>query len=74
MFVGLNDMAELPLDLIPGQKGKNRFTIARSWVQDMNEFAEANGLESRFKVELIPDIGHSMSRLMPYSQEALLVQ
>ena len=71
VIVGLNDTAELPADLIPGQKGKNRFTIARNWVQDMAAFAEANGLESHFKIELIPGIGHSMSSLLPYSQAAL---
>ena len=71
VIVGLNDTAELPADLIPGQKGVNRFTIARNWVQDMAAFAEANGLESHFKLELIPGIGHSMSGLLPYSQAAL---
>jgi len=74
VIVGLNDTAELPLDLIPGQKGKNRLTIARNWVQDMDAFAAANELESRFELELIPGIGHSMSQLIPYSQKALLSQ
>jgi len=40
----------------------------------MNEFAAANGLEGRFKKELIPNIGHSMGQLMPYSQAALIPQ
>jgi len=71
VIVGLNDTAELPKSLIPGQKGKNRYIIARNWVQDMAAFAEANGLESRFRLEIVPGIGHSMSGLMPYSQEAL---
>ena len=31
-------------------------------------FAEANGLESRFELEIIPGQGHSMSGLIPYSQ------
>ena len=72
VIVGLNDTSELPEDLIPGQKGKNRFTIARNWVQDMAEFAAENGLESRFKIEIIPGWGHSMGGLMPYSQAALV--
>jgi hypothetical protein len=72
VIVGLNDTAELPEDLIPGQKGKNRFTIARNWIRDMVEFAAANGLESRFKIEIIPGRGHSMSGLLPYSQAALV--
>ena len=72
VIVGLNDTAELPSSLIPGQKGKNRYVIARNWIKDMAAFAEANGLESRFKVALIPGQGHSMSGLMTYSQEALI--
>ena len=72
LIVGLNDTAELPSSLIPGQKGKNRFVIARNWIQDMAVFAEANGLESRFKLEIIPGQGHSMSGLIPYSQAALV--
>ena len=72
VIVGLNDTGELPPSLIPGQKGKNRFTIARNWVQDMAAFAQANGLESRFTLEIVPGIGHSMIGLMPYSQAALV--
>ena len=74
VIVGLNDTAELPLELIPGQKGRNRFEIAQNWIQDMDAFAEANGLKSRFKLEIIPGKGHSMSGLIPYSQEALVSQ
>jgi poly(3-hydroxybutyrate) depolymerase len=74
VIVGLNDTAELPRSLIPGQKGSNRYVIARNWVQDMAAFAEANGLESRFRLEIVPGIGHSMSGLMPYSQKALISQ
>ena len=74
VIVGLNDTSQLPEDLIPGQRGRNRFTIARNWVQDMAEFAAANGLESRFKIEIIPGRGHSMSGLMPYSQAALVFE
>jgi pimeloyl-ACP methyl ester carboxylesterase len=72
VIVGLNDTAELPTELIPGQKGKNRITIARNWIQDMNAFAASKGVESNFKLEFIPGVGHSMSRLLPYSQNALL--
>lgn len=72
VIVGLNDTAILPSTLIPGQKGKNRYVIARNWVQDMAAFAEANGLESRFKLELIPSQGHTMTGLILYSQEALV--
>lgn len=74
VIVGLNDLTELPSDLIPGQKGKNRCTIGRNWVKDMAVFAEANGLESRLRLEMIPGKGHSMSGLIPYSQEALISQ
>jgi poly(3-hydroxybutyrate) depolymerase len=74
VIVGLNDTGELPSFLIPGQKGKNRYVIARNWIQDMAAFAEANGLESRFELEIIPGHGHSMSGLLPYSQGALVSQ
>jgi pimeloyl-ACP methyl ester carboxylesterase len=72
VIVGLNDTAELPASLIPGQQGKNRFIIARNWIRAMVAFAEANGLDSRFKLELIPGHGHSMSGLIAYSQAALV--
>jgi poly(3-hydroxybutyrate) depolymerase len=74
VIVGLNDTGELPASLIPGQKGENRYVIARNWVADMATFAEANGLESRFRFMIVPGIGHSMTGLMPYSQEALVSQ
>lgn len=74
VIVGLEDRAELPLSLIPGQKGRNRFTIARNWVRDMAAFTEANGLESRFEVDIIPRQGHSMTGLLSYSQKALASQ
>ena len=70
VIVGLDDSAELPTHQIPGQKGKNRFTIARNWIKDMAAFAETFGLQSRFQLELVPGVGHSMSGLIPYSQQA----
>ena len=72
VIVGLNDTAELHSSLIPGQKGKNRYVIARNWVQDMAAFAEENGLESRFKLEIVPGQGHSMTGLIRHSQGALV--
>jgi pimeloyl-ACP methyl ester carboxylesterase len=72
VIVGLNDTAELPASLIPGQKGVNRYTIGRNWVQDMAAFAKENGLESQFTFEIIPGLGHTMTGLMPYSQNALV--
>ena len=69
VIVGLNDTAELTQ--YPGQKGNNRFGIARAWVLDMGKFAEENGFKSKFKIEIIPGKGHSMSQLIPYSQKAL---
>ena len=74
VIVGLNDNVELPSALIPGQKGKNRYVIAQNWIQDMAAFAAANGLESRFSLDLIPGQGHSMSGLISYSQDALIPQ
>ena len=72
VIVGLNDTGELPSYLIPGQKGRNRYVIARNWIADMAALAEANGLESHFKLEIVPGRGHSMSGLLPYSQAALV--
>lgn len=72
VIVGTNDMSELRADLIPGQNGRNRLAIAQNWVADMRSFAAENGRESSFAIEMIPGIGHSMSRLIPYSQKALL--
>jgi poly(3-hydroxybutyrate) depolymerase len=72
VIVGLNDTEELPVELIPGQKGRNRYIIAQNWIQDMATFAEANGLKSRFKLTIVPGRGHSMSGLIPYSQGALV--
>ena len=72
VIVGLSDTAELPAALIPGQGGKNRFTIGRSWIQAMATFAGENGLESCFTFEIIPGLGHTMTGLMPYSQGALI--
>ncbi|MBN1877435.1 MAG: hypothetical protein JXA33_24645 [Anaerolineae bacterium] len=72
VMVGLNDTAELPAALIPGQKGKNRYTIARNWVQDMAAFAETHSMESHFRLDLIPGQGHSMGGLLPYSQKAMM--
>ena len=72
VIVGLNDTAELPIELIPGQKGRNRYTIARNWVRDMAAFAEANEMESQLEFEIIPGKGHSMGGLLPYSQQAVI--
>jgi pimeloyl-ACP methyl ester carboxylesterase len=69
VIVGLEDTAEqLPW---PGQKGTNRFTIGRNWVNDMAGFAAEHGLESQFEFVMIPGKGHSMIGLASYSQSAL---
>ena len=70
VIAGLNDTAELPEELIPGQKGNNRCAIAGNWVEDMISFAEKHGVDSNFKIEFIPGIGHSMTGLLPYSLRA----
>ena len=69
VIVGLNDTAEQPER--PGQKGTTRITIGRNWAQDMNLFAQENGLECNYEFEVIPGKGHSMSGLVAYSQEAM---
>ncbi|MBI9051678.1 MAG: alpha/beta fold hydrolase [Anaerolineaceae bacterium] len=72
VIVGLDDTYQIPVDLLPGQKGTDRITIGRNWVTDMNAFAEANGVESQITLELFPGVGHSMSKLISFSQNALL--
>jgi len=71
VIVGLNDTGELPA--YPGQKGRNRFVIGRRWVQDMQDFADENGLESQIKFEMIPGKSHTMVGLLPYTQAALIL-
>jgi predicted esterase len=70
VIVGLNDTGELPA--YPGQKGRNRFVTGRRWVQDMQEFARDNGLESRIRFEMIPGKGHTMVGLLPFTEDALV--
>lgn len=72
VIVGLNDTSPIQEELLPGQKGSNRLTIARNWIKDMNAFAELHGVTSAFTIGMIPGIGHSMIGLLPYSQKALL--
>lgn len=72
VIVGLNDTAVLPADLIPGQKGSDRITIAGNWVNDMTAWAAAQGVESQYKFSIIPGIDHSMSRLISFSRRAML--
>ncbi|MEJ2212199.1 MAG: hypothetical protein P8129_24685, partial [Anaerolineae bacterium] len=74
VIVGLRDIGELPSEHIPGQRGKNRLSIGRRWVQAMASFAETNGLESQFNFEIVPGQGHGMSGLMEYSEAALISQ
>ena len=68
VIVGLGDTAELPQ--YPGQKGIDRYTIASNWVKDMCTFAEQHERECSFGFVIIPGRGHSMSGLLPYSQES----
>jgi len=72
VFVGLNETAELPKVLIPGQKGGNRLFIAKNWIKDMAKFAETNGLSCQFTFEIITGKGHTMSRLLAFNQAALV--
>ncbi len=72
VIVGLDDTAELPRSLIPGQKGNNQLFIAKNWIQDMAIFAETNGLTSQFSFKIITGQGHAMSGLLAFSQAALV--
>ena len=62
------------MHLLPGQKGRNRLSLARNLIQDLDDFAGENGLKSRFKFAVIPGKGHSMVGLLQYSKEALLLE
>jgi len=69
VIVGLNDLE--PQLSWPGQRGNNRVTIARYWVEEMTAFAAEHGVESRLDLSLIPKLGHSAYGLLPYSQQAM---
>jgi pimeloyl-ACP methyl ester carboxylesterase len=69
VLVGLNDIVEQPQR--PGQRGTNRVTIARNWVQSMKSFARENGLECGYEIHYIAGKGHSMYGLVEFSQEAM---
>jgi pimeloyl-ACP methyl ester carboxylesterase len=72
VIVGLDDIAALPEDLIPRQRGSNRLFIARHWIEDMAAFTEENGLTSHFTIDMIAGKGHTMGGLLAISQEALI--
>ena len=44
---------------------------AINWIADIAAYAEANGRESHFELGLVPGLGHDMTGLLPYSQNAL---
>jgi hypothetical protein len=52
--------------------GTTRLVNGANRVQAMADFAAANGLESDFRVEVIPGQGHTMGGLLRHSQAALI--
>ena len=54
-----------------GQKGNNRVVIARNWVQDMVAFAEDGGVDSPWRLSIVPGLGHGSVGLAPHCQAAL---
>ena len=71
VLVGLDDTTEIPQEYLTGQRGSERVSIARHWVMDMHTFAEENQIEDALALELVPGIGHSMVKLLPFSQAVL---
>jgi hypothetical protein len=49
----------------PNQKGTNHVEYAENWVKDMNAHAQARGKESRIKLFIVKNCGHSGSKLAP---------
>jgi pimeloyl-ACP methyl ester carboxylesterase len=70
VVVGLND-TEPQLDW-PGQQGRNRLVIAQNWVRAMQQLAAQHGREATIELSMIPGLGHSSLKLLPYCQKALL--
>lgn len=55
----------------PSHIGNNRIEIAHSWARAMNENAKNFEIEGSVNVKIIPNIGHSSSKLTPYCAYAL---
>jgi hypothetical protein len=58
-----------------GYRGLFGWEIDADWVKnlvDRHRQELGRGLESQFKMELIPGMGHSMIGLIAYSQKAII--
>ncbi len=69
VVVGLNDTEAQPDR--PGQMGNTRLVVARNWVRAMQALAEQHGLKSTIELSMVPGLGHSAGKLLPYCQAAL---
>lgn len=69
IVIGSNDTKIQPRR--PSHIGHNRIEIAKSWANKMNLNAKRYGVKGNVNVEVIPDIGHSSSKLTPHCAKAL---
>ena len=69
IVIGSKDIKPQPKR--PAHIGHTRIEIAKSWASQMNQNAKRYGLNGKVNVHVIPDIGHSSSRLTPHCVKIL---
>ena len=69
IVIGSTDIKPQPKR--PAHVGNNRIEFAHSWARAMNENAKKFGIKGNVNVDIIPNVGHSSSKLTPYSAQAL---
>lgn len=69
IVIGSKDIKKQPKR--PAHIGTNRIEIAQSWANQMNQIAQSYGVKGNVKVQIVPNIGHSSSKLTPYCAKAL---
>lgn len=55
----------------PAHIGNTRIEFAESWANQMNQNAKHYGINGRVDVHVIPDVGHSSSKLTPFCVKTL---
>lgn len=69
IIIGSKDIKKQPKR--PAHIGSTRIELANSWANKMNDNAKRYGLKGEVSVNVIPDIGHSSSKLTPHCLKAL---
>lgn len=69
IVIGSKDIKTQPKR--PAHIGNTRIEIANSWANQMNNNAKRYGVDGSVNVHVIPDIGHSSSKLTPHCVKAL---